>query len=168
MRNETPLADCIGAPSPCAPSTSAKGFIAIGTSAMCDLPSEPLYTRQIFGMSARRGGFRQDAVALAEGMLAVVLGDELDPTVQHVEHLEVALVLVQAGGVQVVIAGRLLLDPDDVGAELPCVACSMPRSRYSMKLRKPVLYTAFVARFALNSCSCPLIVDPSCEVSVRP
>src|SRR5207249_7944659 len=159
-----PLADCIGVPSPCAPSTSEKGFIAKGTSAMCDFPSEPLYTRNTFGMafvqasparSARGGdglrraiddyglvhsrrvdledfevvgavelvvhdpGRLQDAVALAEGMLAVALVDELDPTVQHVEHLEVALVLVQAGGVQVVTAGRLLLDPDDVGAKLP-------------------------------------------------
>src|SRR5512145_3024565 len=61
-----PVADCIGVPSPCAPSTSEKGFIASGTSAMWDFPSEPLYTRHTFGIgrsfrvpatrSARRGG----------------------------------------------------------------------------------------------------------------
>src|SRR5499426_3788589 len=62
-----PLAVCIGVPSPCAPSTSENGFISHGTSAMCDFPSEPLYTRNTFGMgssprrprSARgRGGLR--------------------------------------------------------------------------------------------------------------
>src|SRR4029453_8548674 len=47
---------CAGVPSPCAPSTSEKGFISSGISARCDLPSEPLYTRHIFGMSARRRG----------------------------------------------------------------------------------------------------------------
>ena len=31
-------------------------------------------------------------------------------------------------------------------------AFSMPRSRYSIKLRKPVLYTASLAKLALNSC----------------
>src|SRR2546425_8116087 len=57
-----PVADCIGVPSPWAPSRSVKGFIAIGCSAMCDLPSAPLYTRQILGMSARhRGGLRHAA-----------------------------------------------------------------------------------------------------------
>src|SRR5205807_1460496 len=50
-----PLADCIGVPSPCAPSTSEKGFIAKGTSAMCDFPSEPLYTRNTFGICVRPG-----------------------------------------------------------------------------------------------------------------
>src|SRR5262249_8897975 len=157
-----PLADCIGVPSPCAPSMSENGFIASGTSAMCDLPSEPLYTRHTLGMfvrgsparSARGGdGFRrlldhprlvdsrrvdlenlevvravelvvhdarrlQDAIALREGVLAVALVDEPDPAVEHVEHLEVAEVLVQSGRVQIVIAGGLLLDPDGVGAEL--------------------------------------------------
>src|SRR4030095_15205775 len=34
----------------------------------------------------------------------------------------------------------------------PCVAFSMPRSRYSIKLRKPVLYTASLAKLALNNC----------------
>src|SRR5262245_57341300 len=34
----------------------------------------------------------------------------------------------------------------------PCVAFSMPRSRYSIKLRKPVLYTAPLAKLALKSC----------------
>src|SRR2546427_621326 len=60
----------------------------------------------------------QDAIALAEGVLAVALVDELDPAVQHVEHLEVAVVLVQAGRVQLVVAGRFLLDPDRVSPEL--------------------------------------------------
>src|SRR5215831_9399538 len=54
----------------------------------------------------------QDAVALGEGALAVALIDELDPAVQHVEHLEVAEVLVQPRRVQLVLAGRVLLDPD--------------------------------------------------------
>jgi hypothetical protein len=30
---------------------SVNGFIASGSSAMCDSPSAPLYTRQIFGMA---------------------------------------------------------------------------------------------------------------------
>src|SRR5687767_150158 len=46
-----PVAGCVGAASPCAPSTSTNGFIASATSSMCDLPSLPLYTRQIFGMA---------------------------------------------------------------------------------------------------------------------
>src|SRR5438105_4151422 len=45
-----PLAGCIAVPSPWAPSTSRNGFIASGSSAMCDWPSVPLYTRHIFGM----------------------------------------------------------------------------------------------------------------------
>src|SRR5439155_9870076 len=116
-----PLADCIGVPSPCAPSTSEKGFIASGTSAMCDLPSGPLYTLHTFGMfvpqvsparSARGGsGLRN----LADDLRFV---DELDPAVQNVKHLEVAQVLVQARRVQVVTAPGVLLDPDGVGAEL--------------------------------------------------
>src|SRR6185369_9489634 len=61
----------------------------------------------------------QDAVALGERVLAVILVDELDPAVQHVEHLEVAVVLMQACGVQIVVAARFLLDPDRVGPELP-------------------------------------------------
>src|SRR5262245_23670449 len=145
---------CAGVPSPCAPSTSEKGFMSSGTSARCDLPSEPLYTRNILGMSARRRGglgqlpdhpglvhgrrvdlehFQvvravelvvhdgrrlQHAIALGEGVLALTLVDELDPAVEHVEHLEVTEVLVQARRVQLVLAGRVLLDPDDVGAEL--------------------------------------------------
>src|SRR6266446_8289948 len=47
-----PVAACIGVPSPWAPSTSLNGFIASGTSARCDWPSAPLYTRHIFGMLA--------------------------------------------------------------------------------------------------------------------
>src|SRR2546422_2786373 len=47
-----PVAACIGVPSPWAPSTSVNGFIASGTSARCDWPSAPLYTRHIFGMLA--------------------------------------------------------------------------------------------------------------------
>src|SRR5438874_994170 len=45
-----PLAGCIAVPSPWAPSTSRNGFIGSGSSAMCDWPSVPLYTRHIFGM----------------------------------------------------------------------------------------------------------------------
>src|SRR6267378_5382731 len=45
-----PVAACIGVPSPWAPSTSLNGFIASGSSARCDWPSAPLYTRHIFGM----------------------------------------------------------------------------------------------------------------------
>src|SRR5437867_2562161 len=45
-----PAAGCIGVPSPWAPSTSLNGFIASGSSARCDWPSAPLYTRHIFGM----------------------------------------------------------------------------------------------------------------------
>src|SRR5256885_1334228 len=138
-------APCIAVPWPYAPSTSLKGFRSNGTSATCDFPSEPLYTRNISGIvgdppgrsrerSARRGGLPelaqhdrlvdrrrvdledldvvgavelvvddagrlQDAVALLERVLAVALVDERDPAVQHVEHLEVAVVLVQAGRV---------------------------------------------------------------------
>src|SRR5258708_1335066 len=49
-RKAMPLAGCIAVPSPWAPSTSRNGFIASGSSAMCDWPSVPLYTRHIFGM----------------------------------------------------------------------------------------------------------------------
>src|SRR2546422_7565083 len=38
----------------------------------------------------------------------------------------------------------------------------MPRSRYSMKLRRPVLYTASLARLALKSCFDSLISSPPC------
>src|SRR5213594_507307 len=64
-------------------------------------------------------GRLEHAVAGVERVLAVVLVDELHPALQHVEHLEVALVLVEPGGVQVVGAGAVLLDADHVGAELP-------------------------------------------------
>src|SRR4029453_14199217 len=116
---------CVGGAPPCPPSVSEKGLISSGTSARCDLPSAPLYTRNIFGMSARRRGglgqlpdhlglvhgrrvnlehFQvvravelvvhdrrrlQHAVTLGEGVLAASLVDEPDPTVEHVEHLEV-------------------------------------------------------------------------------
>src|SRR5213593_4638878 len=40
----------------------------------------------------------------------------------------------------------------------------MPRSRYSMKLRRPVRYTASLARLELNSCFCSLIVNSSRDV----
>src|SRR2546425_13377506 len=112
MGNELPLADCIEAPSPCAPWTSAKGFIAIGTSAMCDLPSEPLYTRQIFGMSARRGGFRHPA-----DHHGFVHGGRVD--FQDLDVVgAVELVVHDPGGLQdaVALAEGML---DDVGAELP-------------------------------------------------
>src|SRR5262249_34121510 len=63
-------------------------------------------------------GRLQDAIALRERVLALALVDDPDPAVEHVEHLEVTEVLVQSGRVQIVIAGRLLLDPDRVGPEL--------------------------------------------------
>jgi len=64
-----PLADCIGVPSPWAPSMSLNGFIASGTSAMCDLPSEPLYTLHTLGMVVPRDRRRaQRAAAAASGI----------------------------------------------------------------------------------------------------
>src|SRR5262249_44835636 len=51
-------------------------------------------------------------------MLALALVHEADPALEHVEHLEVAVVLVQAGRVHVMRTLRVLLDPDHVGAEL--------------------------------------------------
>jgi hypothetical protein len=64
-----PLADCIGVPSPCAPSTSENGFLYHGTSAMCDFPSEPLYTRNTFGMAFVPSPTRaQRAAAAASGI----------------------------------------------------------------------------------------------------
>src|SRR6266545_1419642 len=67
-----PVAGCVGLASPCAPSTSTKGFIASGSSAMCDVPSLPLYTRQTFGMAralshGRELGASPRNVALAGG-----------------------------------------------------------------------------------------------------
>ena len=64
-------------------------------------------------------GRLEHAVALAERALALAFVDEPDPALEHVEHLEVALVLVQACRVQVVSAPRVRLDPDHVSAELP-------------------------------------------------
>src|SRR5262252_7847822 len=61
----------------------------------------------------------QHAVALAEGVLALPLVDEADPSLEDVEHLEVAQVLVQAGGMEIVRARPVLLDTDHVGAKLP-------------------------------------------------
>src|SRR2546422_7138028 len=46
------------------------------------------------------------------------LVDDLHPAPEDVEHLEVALVWVQAGRVRLGGAGRAALDPDHVGAEL--------------------------------------------------
>src|SRR2546426_9790259 len=42
----------------------------------------------------------------------------------------------------------------------PWVARSTPRSRYSMKLRRPGFQTAYWARLALKSCCGSLIVVP--------
>src|SRR2546422_696737 len=56
-----PVAACIGVPSPWAPSTSLNGFIASGTSARCDWPSAPLYTRHILGMLAVLSADREPA-----------------------------------------------------------------------------------------------------------
>ena len=61
----------------------------------------------------------QHAVASAEGGLALLpFVDEFDPSLQNVEHLEVAEMLMQAGGVEILVAGTVLLDPDHVGADL--------------------------------------------------
>src|SRR5262249_31968808 len=54
---------------------------------------------------------------LAHRVLALTLIDEPHPALQHVEHLEVALMAVQAGRVQGVGAGAIFLDADHVGAE---------------------------------------------------
>jgi hypothetical protein len=43
---------------------------------------------------------------------------EPDPALENVEHLKVAQVAVQAGGMQRVLSGRFLLDADHVSAEL--------------------------------------------------
>src|SRR2546427_7901123 len=45
----------------------------------------------------------------------------------------------------------------------PWVARSTPRSRYSMKLRRPGFQTAYWARLALKSCCASLIVVPPCR-----
>src|SRR4030095_8035963 len=45
-----PVAAWVGAASPYAPSVSLNGFISSGSSATCDLPSGPLYTRQNLAM----------------------------------------------------------------------------------------------------------------------
>src|SRR5215831_2593749 len=64
-------------------------------------------------------GGLQHAVSGAERKLALLaLVDETDPALQHIEHLEVAQMLVQAGRMHVVIARVVFLHPDDVGAEL--------------------------------------------------
>src|SRR5215510_2705882 len=60
----------------------------------------------------------QHAVTLAEGVLALPLVDKADPSLEDVEHLEVAQVLVQAGGMEIVGARPVFLDADHVGAEL--------------------------------------------------
>src|SRR5262245_6078260 len=62
-------------------------------------------------------GRLQHAVARAERVLALSVVDEPDPTLEDVEHLKVTLVLMQAGGVQVVSAARVGLDTNHVGAE---------------------------------------------------
>src|SRR6267142_1317204 len=96
--------------------------MAIGTSARWDFPSGPLYTRHIFGMSARRRGslgHPADHHRLVHGRRVDLEHLEVVGAVELVEHLEVALVLVQPRRVQIVVTGRVLLDPDDVGAELP-------------------------------------------------
>ncbi len=62
-------------------------------------------------------GGLEHAVAGAEGALALALVDELDRALEHVEHLEIALVLVEPGGVEIVGVAALL-HADDVGAHL--------------------------------------------------
>src|SRR5216683_1945277 len=62
-------------------------------------------------------GGLEHAVAGAEGALALALVHELDRALEHIEHLEIALVLVEAGGVQIVGVAALL-HTDDVGAHL--------------------------------------------------
>src|SRR5215831_952564 len=61
----------------------------------------------------------QHAVALTESVLPLPFVDEADPPLEDVEHLEVAQVLMQAGGMEIVGARPVLLDADHVGAELP-------------------------------------------------
>src|SRR5215475_10795987 len=62
-------------------------------------------------------GRLQHAITRVERVLALSLVDEFDPAFEDVEHLEVALVLVQARGVQLVGAGGVGLDANHVGAE---------------------------------------------------
>src|SRR5262245_15173167 len=50
----------------------------------------------------------EDAITRLERVLAVALVDEPDPALEDVEHLEVAEVPVEAGGVQLVVARRFL------------------------------------------------------------
>src|SRR2546423_1565348 len=64
-------------------------------------------------------GRLEHAVPGMEGLLALTLVDERHPALENVEHLEVALVLVQAGRVQLMRTARSGLDPDHVRAELP-------------------------------------------------
>src|SRR5262249_53842599 len=71
---------CAGVPSPCAPSVSEKGFMSSGTSARWDLPSAPLYTGHILGMSARR----RDGLGRLPDHLGLVNGRRVD-----LEHFQV-------------------------------------------------------------------------------
>src|SRR5215475_734258 len=80
---------------------------------------EHLNVVRAFELVVDDGRRLQHAVALAEGVLALPLVDEADPSLEDVEHLEVAQVLVEAGGVEIVGARSVLLDADHVGAELP-------------------------------------------------
>ena len=61
----------------------------------------------------------QAAISRFEGDLTPSFISELDPAFEHIEHLEIAKVLMQTGRMQIVIAGRILLNPDHMDAELP-------------------------------------------------
>ena len=61
----------------------------------------------------------QDAIAGMERLLTLTFIHELNPAFQHIKHLKVAQVLMQTSGVQIMHTARILLDPDDMGPELP-------------------------------------------------
>src|SRR5262249_38364531 len=99
---------CAGVPSPCAPSISEKGFMWSGTSARCDLPSGPLYTRHIFGMSARR----RSGLGQLPDHLGLVHGRRVD-----LEHFQVVR------AVELVVHdGRRLQDAVALGEDALAVA----------------------------------------------
>src|SRR5262249_16766235 len=59
-----------------------------------------------------------DTITSLEGMLSLAFIHELYPAFQYIEHLKVAEMLMQTGGVQVMRAG-IFLDADDMGSKLP-------------------------------------------------
>src|SRR5438093_3944 len=61
----------------------------------------------------------QDAIAGMKRLLTLTFIHELNPAFEHIKHLKVAQVLMQASSVQIMHAARILLDPDDMRPELP-------------------------------------------------